>query len=170
MIAGWLLIAGCGPDLRACDAWITCASAISEQDGVEAAARYEAGGSCFASASSDDCVAACEDELIRQWTFHRDERPECDPNAIGLGADLDVTAFTEAYGDLVCSWWVTCRGECSLGLDGLSCTGFDPALGEACIEGEWSCDGDAPGFFPGAPRACQAACKVFSSSGAYGAE
>lgn len=163
MISFWLLATGCGPGREACDAWIGCAATISEQEGAEAEARYERHGSCFGAQSKADCVAACEDELIGVWTFHRDQLPACDPNDVGLGEDLDEGTFVSGYAELYCSWWKTCNAtDCPIGLEDIPCDGFDPALGEACLEGEWSCSGSAPEgeSFPLTPVACSTVCQV----------
>ena len=163
MMIAWLSWMGCAPVRETCDAWIACAATISEQEEAEAEARYGSNGSCVAASGRSGCAASCEQEMIDVWAVRRDELPACDPNELGLGAGLDADTWVVGFIDHYCEAWERCADSAcpTFEPEDMPCPAFDPALGEACLEEEWTCSGAAPEgqSFPLVPLVCGRVCQ-----------
>jgi hypothetical protein len=91
------------------------------------------------------------------------ENGNCYPLA-GFEGDLTLEEFEEEFVDLFCSEWEACNTATSCPTSEGTSSGtqdcdFDPDAARECLDGEWLCNEEFPGFeFPVAPAACSSVC------------
>lgn len=86
-----------------------------------------------------------------------------DPSTADTG-DLSYEAFRDELQARYCEEQDGCNPDVPCDTDNLEtppdpCSSFDPEVARDCLEGEWTCNTDSPGFeYPEPPEPCERVC------------